>query len=166
MKRTLFCFLALVILVVACDAKGEVSEPEDIGPQVMQILEGLNDISEPEFSEHFITHKQLHEIADNKQLVKDDEQRRSMKSVTKTQVKVRYAFMFQRLQSAGKRYGIDWKDIKFVAFKHKEEEIKGVKFCYGELKFKHRSNSYVIETSSIFDGSSYKLTSIEGLKEL
>ncbi|XOV68743.1 MAG: hypothetical protein ACFHU9_06090 [Fluviicola sp.] len=166
MKRTLVFFLLPSCFLVACNSEEQVSTPEDIGPQVMKILEELNDITEREFQENFITSKQLQKIANNEQRINDEGQRRSMTSVTKEQMEVRYNFMFQRLKDAGKGFGINWENIKFVSFKHKKEIYRGAEFCSGELKFKHQSRSFTVETYSFYDGSRYILTSLEKLKEI
>mmetsp|Transcript_24876 Transcript_24876/g.28757 ORF Transcript_24876/g.28757 Transcript_24876/m.28757 type:complete len:167 (+) Transcript_24876:519-1019(+) len=166
MKRTLFFFLLAALILVGCKSKEKVSERKDIGPQVMDILEEMKDITRPEFAERFISWNTLQEIAGDKKLVTDEEQRRSMRRATKKEMKVRYNFMHMRLKSKGKRYGINWGDIKFVDFTHEIEKRGGAKFCYGLLTFKFRSSKYSVRTSSVYDGSDYVLASVTDLREM
>jgi len=163
---TLFFFLLTAVTLGGCKSKEKVSEPKDIGPQVMDILEEMNDLTRPEFPERFITYNALQEIANNKKLVTDEEQRRSLRSATKKDMKTRYNIMHRRLKLSGKQYGINWEKIKFCSFTHKIEKRGGAKFCYGKLTFKFRSSKFSVQTSSIFDGSHYALTSISELREL
>lgn len=163
MKRTLFFFLLTAVTLAGCKSKEKVSEPKDIGPQVMDILEDMNDLTRAEFAERFITWSTLQDIANDKKLVTDEEQRRSLRRTTKKEMKVRYNFMHMRLKSRAKRYGINWDKIKFVSFDHEIEERGGAKFCYGELTFKYRSKKFHVRTSSVYDGSDYVLASITDL---
>lgn len=165
MKQTLFFFLLTAAVLSGCSSKDKVSNPKDIGPQVMAILEEMNDVTHPEFAEYFISWNSLQEIAKNKKLVPDEGQRLSMRRTSKKELKMRYIFLHQRLKLAGKRLGINWKKIKFVSFNHKAEERGGAKFYVGEVKFKFRSTTFRVETVSIYDGSHYLLTNIGELRE-
>lgn len=165
MKRTLFFFLLTAAVLVSCKSKEKVATPDDIGLQVMGILEDMNNLSRAEFRDFFVSASTLHEIADDKKLVIDEEQRRSLSNTTRKEMKVRYNFMYRRLKSAGKRRGINWERIKFHSFSHKTEKLGGVKFCYGVLEFKYNGRHFSLETTSVYDGSDYLLVGIHNLRK-
>lgn len=166
MKRSLYFFLLIIIGLAGCKSKEQVSTPEEIGLQVMEVLEKMTDITRPEFRQYFASANDLHSISKNKKLVKDEEQRRRLKKTTKRVLKVRYHFMHRRLKVLGKRHGINWNRVEFDSFTHKIEEFDGTKFCYGILKFKYKDRIFSVETTSIYDGTHYLLLGIQGLKPI
>ncbi len=164
MRRTLFFFLLFVIGSAGCNSKEKVSDPEDIGQQAMSILERMNDLTRPEFAEHFISWNDLNTLLPEK-VQNDEEAKRAMFFPTKQEMKTRYNFMHRRLKALGKRFGINWDKISFVAFRHKTEKLGDLTFCYGQLTFKYRSTNFSIETTSMYDGSHYFLSGLSGLRE-
>ena len=164
-------FLLFVLPIMAlglhsCGSKKEAKTSKDIGPQVMQLLNEMGDITKPEFSKFFITSEELKELAESDVIDITEQQQIVMKTITKESMKDRYNFMFRRLKSKGRRVGVNWERAKFVSFKHETVDQGGIKICNGVLKFKYSNREFVVETSSVFDGDIYLLTSVEGLRQV
>ncbi|GAB5416099.1 MAG: hypothetical protein Crog4KO_13160 [Crocinitomicaceae bacterium] len=165
MKNYLLISMALIFVLNSC-SEGSVNsakQPNDIGVQVMDLLNVMGDITKPEFSEYFISAKELKEIAENKDLGIEEEQQRIMSTTTREAMKIRYNFMFKRLKRSGKRIGLNWEKAEFVDFNFEIKSQGGAKFCYGELQFKYRNEVFSVNTTSVFDGEKYILSSVDQL---
>jgi hypothetical protein len=161
--------IALLLGAVLTSCGGEKNKaptPEEIGAQVLVLLEDMSEITRPEFTEYFISAKEIKGISKNKELVKDEDQRRILSTTTKESMKVRYTFMYKRLKQTGMNLGINWSKIFLKSFDYELEERRGSKFYNGVLVFAYKKRNFSIETSSIFDGNDYILVSVSNLSEL
>lgn len=165
MKLVLFSLTAF--LLTSCGGeKNKAASPEKIGAQVIVLLEDMSEITQPEFSKYFISAKELKDLSEDKELVKDKQQRRILSTTTQEAMKVRYTFMYKRLKQTGIGLGINWSKVSLKRFKYNLEERRGSKFYNGILFFTNNKRNFSIETTSIYDGNDYILLSVSDLKEM
>lgn len=151
------------MLILGCSEK-KIETPEDIGNQVLDILHDLDELSESEYLTHFITADQLHSIARDTNLVKQQAGKIALLSVTQESMKTRNIGDFKMLKQVGKTLKIDWKNIRSLRFEFQTDRFnKGARFCFGTLTFEHKGKKYSVSTTSIFNGEEYLLTSISNL---
>lgn len=154
-------FIALLVLfITSCGSDSSVSDPEDIGPQVMDLLEELDDMSKGDYSEYFMTLEEVRELGENEDVIKDEAGRNRLTKMTKDDRNKELDRSFSRLIETGSEYGIKWSEVEFVDFAYEVETQRGIKSCRGELTFKHGSKKYEVRTISIFDGSNYCLVEV------
>ena len=105
MKRTILLSIVVLssILMTSCGAKDRVSNPEDIGEQVIDLLEEMDDLTLAEFEAYFITVEDLHELANNEDLVSVERQQKALLKTSEEYLKQRYKFMYDRLKKSGKK---------------------------------------------------------------
>ena len=166
MRLLLFMLLILGLGFNSCSSKHEARTPKEIGPQSMELLNKMGEITKPEFSEFFISYQEMRDIADNESLNVDEKQKTIIKMTKKESLKVHYDIMFRRLKRTGGRIGVNWQKAKFVSFDFDIKDQGGLKFCHGHLEFKCMSRNYSVETTSVYDGDNYLLTSLDRLRDV
>ena len=162
MKKIYALFLLPGLFLASCGSGTSVSDPEDIGPQVMEILEDLDDMSKEEFKEYFMSLEDIRELGEDEDLIKDEDGRNFLTKIEKDEYTEDLERGFTRVIENGSEQGIKWSEIEFDDFSYKIETRNGIKGCDGELTFKHGGDSYQVRTTSIWDGSGYNLLSIKG----
>lgn len=162
MKITICLLLISGVFLVACGSDVRVSDPEDIGEQVMDILEDMDDMSKEDFREEFMTVEDIRELGQDEDLIKDEKGRNRLTKITKSDRDKDLDKSFTKIVERGTEYGIKWSDIEFEDFAYEVETKRGVKMCEGKLTFKHNNASYELKSISIYDGSGYCLVQLRG----
>ena len=80
MRLLLFMLLILGLGFNSCSSKHEARTPKEIGPQSMELLNKMGEITKPEFSEFFISYQEMRDIADNESLNVDEKQKKGAMS--------------------------------------------------------------------------------------
>lgn len=156
-----FAVISLVFLFASCGgALKTVDNPEDIGHQVFAVLEDMDEMTKPQFRQHFLTIEDIHAMAKNKSLGMSKEMSDFFLAQDKEEYDKDLNDNFKKINKKGAKYGIDWMQIEYVSFTS-EIRIKGkIKQCDGELKFKYRKAPYAVETRSLYDGTGWSLLKI------
>lgn len=157
--------LAAIFVLSSCSSKDRVSKPDEIGEQVVNLLDEMDDLTMSEFSDYFMSAGDMRKMGENKDLKLDPEVRKALKNTTKNQVKLRHTFMFNRLKRKGRRLGIGWADIKLSDFNYETENPDDSYVLRGALVFRDGKRKFKVRTTSVFDGKNYYLVGLEGLME-
>lgn len=159
--KKIYALLFLTGLLTACGGTS-VSTPEDIGPQVMDVLEGLGDMSKEDFKEHFMTLEEIRELGENEDLVMDEDGRNRLTKMEKSDRDEDLEKSFSRLIENGAELDIEWSEVEFEDFSYEVETDNGIKTCQGDLTFLDGKDKFRVSTISIYDGSGYNLVSLRG----
>lgn len=162
MKRIFVGFAAVALVLASCGSGSRVSKPEDIGPQVMEILEKMDDMNLQDFKECFMDLNDLHELGKNEDVITEKRSRDFMTGVTKEEWDRDKRRIYQKFKERGAEYYIKWSEIELDNFSYEVETNRGMKGCSGNLVFKFRRNTYLVKTTSLFDGDHYNLMEIRG----
>lgn len=154
----------MTFVLAGCSNK--ISEPEDIGPQVIDILADLDDESRQEFAKHFISIKKIHALANDRTSSLDESRRREFLFTSASDLKTRYALMRKGLKIEGERLGVTWSDISKEGFNKRLREYGGTNYVHGELRFRSNGLRFSVSTLSLFDGEEYLLIAIGNLRRL
>jgi hypothetical protein len=156
-----FAVLSLVFLFASCGGELKtVDKPEDIGPQVFAILEDLDEMTKPQYRQHFLTIEDIHAMAKNESLGMSKEMSDFFLAQDKEEYDKDLNDDFKKINKKGSKHGIDWTQIEYINFTSEIRTKGKVKQCDGEMKFKYRKNPYVIETRSLYDGKGWSLLKI------
>jgi len=160
MKIYIGLIVLLTLFISSCGSDSSVSDPEDVGPQVMDLLEDLGDLSKEDFRDYFMTLEEVRELGENEDVIKDEDGRNRLTKMTKEDRDKELDRSFSRLIETGSELGIKWSEVEMDDFAYEVETKRGIKSCRGELTFKHGSDKFVVRTISIFDGSDYCLVEV------
>ncbi len=158
-----FVLIVLIILLFGC-TDNSIKNPEQIGKQVFKILKNF-DMGKECFIENFISIEEIHQLATNTEVVKQEGTRKDMAAMVKKNWIGRLANKYERIEKNGKKHKIDWQTIEYSDFIYKIKNDEGIRGCKGELYFKSQGQSYEIQVSSIYNGKEYKLVKIERIKK-
>lgn len=162
MKLTTAIFALLLLFITSCGHSPGVSEPEDVGEQVTDILSDLDDMSEEEFGECFMSLEDIRELGEDDDVIKDKDMRNRLTKMTKEDRNKGIERAYERLKEKGKEFKIVWDEIEMDDFSYEVESEKGMKVCEGNLMIKQGGKKYRIRTVSLFDGSDYNLIEMRG----
>lgn len=162
MKKIYALFLVSGLFLTSCGSGTSVSDPEDIGPQVMDILEDLDGMSKEDFKEYFMSLEDIRELGEDEDIIKDEDGRNRLTKMTKSDRDEDLDKTFTRLIENGSELEIKWGDVEFDDFSYEVDSNKGLKICSGELTFKEGSDRFKVRTTSIWDGSGYNLIQLRG----
>ncbi|XOV68744.1 MAG: hypothetical protein ACFHU9_06095 [Fluviicola sp.] len=162
MKKTIGLFALAFIVLTACGPSSRVSDPEDVGDQVMNILEDLDDMSKEDFKENFLSFEEMQELAEDKEVITDADMRKRIKKRKESDYNEDMDKRFSRIIENGSELGIKWSEIEFVDFEYEVEKRGGMKGCGGKVIFKSGGKKFQVNSTSIFDGSGYCLMTLSG----
>lgn len=162
MKKVYGVLALAALFLTSCGSGVGVSDPEDVGPQVMDILEEMDDMELEDFDECFMSLEDIRELGENDEVITEQRSRNLLTKMTKDDRSKDIKRSFERLKEKGEDYKITWSDIELDDFVYELETEGGMKICGGELIFKSGNDKYKVRTTSIFDGSDYNLVEIRG----
>jgi len=146
-------FIALLLFVVfqsftSCSNNG-VTEPEEIGEQVFEILKNITTDSKQEYFENFLS--------------VESGTKEYFSSLTSEEYYEKMDKNYNRIKAEAGETGIKWKEIEYLDFTYRINSGDVGKECWGELFFQYDNTSYSIKTRSFFYKNTYRLTNIYDL---
>ncbi len=164
MKRTnLINILLLIAFTLNSCSNRRVTEPEQIGKKVFEILKTISTNSKQDYIDNFLSIEEIRELGKNEEVVKAESTRNKMTSMLKEKWIDRITGDYNHVKKKGASSGIVWQEIKYLDFVYEIKEEEGLKGTEGELYFKHNDDTYRIEISAIWNGNEYQITEIEDL---
>jgi len=154
--------IALLFAFISCSSN-KVSEPEQIGKQVFEILKNISTDSRENYLKSFLSVEEIRALGKSEDAFIDESLRNEMTSLLKEEWMSRMDSDYNRIKEKAARAGINWKEIKYLDFVYEIETEKGIKGCTGKLYFGFNDKSYNIETTSLWNGTEYRLMRITDL---
>ncbi len=165
MKKIFGLLFIVGITLSSCGSSTSVSQPEEVGEQVMDLLKDMDDMSLEDFKEYFISLEEIRDMSKDPDLVKDEEGRNRLSKLTKEEYNEGLSRSFSQLVEKGSELKIKWSEIEFEDFTYEVDTQGGLKSCNGKLLFKYDGNSYQVRTYSVFDGSGYSLANVRSVRK-
>lgn len=164
-KMNLKVLLVAIVFAFSACSTNSVREPEQIGKQVFEILKIISNSSKGNYISNFLSIEEIRELGKNEEVVKNVDTRNELTSMLKEKWISKIEKDYNRIKEKGGKSGINWNEIQYLDFVYELKDKDGIKGCEGELYFKFSDKSFKIEIESIFNGTEYRLITIEDLYE-
>lgn len=167
MKKVILFNVVLISIVIAissCSGGTSTSDPEKIGKEVFGIIKKISSDSKSDYIDNFFSIKDYRDLGKNKKVIRDEETRNEMTSMTKRRWEEQIENDYNRIKEKGATAGIKWDEIEYLDFIYEVEDDDEGELCFGKLYFEFDNDSYSVESISIFDGKDYQLVEIEDFR--
>lgn len=154
--------LSVSVLLVSCGSGTSVSDPEEIGEQVMDIVNDFDDMSKEDFRDRFMSMDEIRELGKNETVVKDENGRNRLTKMNESDRTRDLDRGYDQIKENVARYDIDMAGAEYDDFAYEVKTKRGIKTVRGELYFKSDGKRYRMRTTSIYDGSGYNLVQLDG----
>ncbi len=164
MKTTkLFTLFLLFTIALSSCSNGRLTEPEQIGKDVFEILKTISTSGKQDYIDNFLSIEEIRELGKNEEVVKEESTRNEMTLMLKEKWIDTITIDYNQIKEKGASSGIVWQDIKYLDFVYEIKDKDGLKVAGGELYFKYNEETYKVEISAIWNGKEYRIIEIEDL---
>ena len=152
--------ITLIFIITSCSIH-RIKKPEQIGEKAFYMLKNINSNSKQNYINNFISIKEIHLLAKNEKVVKEEEEREQMYSLTNEEWMKNCEKNYKKIKEKGVRLKINWQKIQYIDFLYENK----IGLFEGALIFKCNDNSYIARINAIYDSKEYKLVEIEWINE-
>ncbi len=157
--------IVVAIMLLGCSGTDDVTRPKSIGEaqiaqNVFSLLQGLDDITFEQYSKSLATNEELLILARKKLTTKMLQQIKE--TINKWKKRKLILSNFNNLRSAGKKYGVVWKDIKFKGFIN-DNSYKLPDAYLMRIFFSYNGNYFEVKAYHFKLNGKSKLYDIKGL---
>jgi hypothetical protein len=154
MKNTAFLFISFLLLTFTTTAQNakQLDTPEDIGQYGFSILQKLDNISEKEFINSFITFDEIKAFVTELPDSTASKMKGQLKEMSLEMYEERVTTELKKLKETAKQATIDWTKATFLEYtfnKKSEDGVTGIRgkviFSYKDQKYEARVSAFLID---------------------
>lgn len=162
-RLSLIMLLAAGIFWVSCN-NTKLSNPENVGPHVFEILKQLNTETQDSYASKFLSVAEIKEISQKKDVVSSEETKKEMIELQEGPWLNRIYKDFNEIKSFANNSSIDWPKIEYSGWSFETLDFDGVQACRGDLYFISGGRTYLLEIYSVYNGEEYRLVEVEDIR--
>ncbi|MEM6719074.1 MAG: hypothetical protein AAF611_07165 [Bacteroidota bacterium] len=157
MKKLSFVLVAFIAisLCISCQKTKKLSNSEDVGPYVLELLRNFDTTTPEDFKNSLFT---LEEIKAFGEKYKDSipaEAIQSIELLKKEAYDKRINSAYEDIKNGGENYNIDWNAIDFYRFNSDKQTNGGLTGIRGELQFTFNDTIYTVRTTALLIEEKY-----------
>lgn len=144
-----FVLIILIVTFISCDKNNKITNPNEIGQQVFNVLQNLQSTTKEDFQEYFLEIDQIRGLARDDRFELTENFKNELTSVSKEDYQNIISEKYNTLKESAIFNEITLKDINYLDFIYKTKISDGLTIIEGTLYFKYKNKTYFTESEHV-----------------